>query len=64
MAMAILLLIMLNGCVIAVHDKEGVWHHAGIGVETSPSVYIRIGYWYTIPVDENTCNDGRQCLHY
>lgn len=61
---AMLLLIALNGCAIVVQDKEGVCHHAGIGVGTSPSFCIRIGYWYTIPIDGNACNDCHECLHH
>ena len=60
---AIPLLIALNGCAIVVH-KDRAWHHAGIGVRTSPSVCIRIGYWYTIPMHESTRNDCRKCLHH
>ena len=52
---AMLLLIALNGCAIVVQDRKGVCHHAGIGVGTSPSFCIRIGYWYNIPIDEDTC---------
>lgn len=61
---AMLLLIALNGCAIVVQDRKGVCHHAGIGVVTSPSLCIRIGYWYTIPIDEDTGNDCHQCLHH
>ena len=64
MAMTTLLFISLNGCAIVVHDKNGVWHHAGISIETSPSVYIRIGSWYCIPIEENTCDGSRQCLQH
>ncbi len=46
----IFMFMMMSGC-IGVVDSSGVAHYVGVGVETRPAVYMRVGYWFYVPLE-------------